>query len=144
MGKRQAKRTSLESHGAASKFGQLIGDAFADHVFQTIQMALADRHPNYVLLESGDALSRLKMAGGTVRQIDGVITQRGFEEPIAIVESKWLKDARHHNDKGAWILQLREIARNIPRCAEQRQFWQAIGQRVLPSCSALKAVCIAH
>lgn len=29
--------------------------------------------------------------------------------PFALLESKWLKDARHHNDKGAWILQLREI-----------------------------------
>jgi hypothetical protein len=27
------------------------------------------------------------------------------------VGSKWLKDARHHNDKGAWILQLREISK---------------------------------
>lgn len=25
------------------------------------------------------------------------------------MDSKWLKDARHHNDKGTWILQLKEV-----------------------------------
>jgi hypothetical protein len=31
-----------------------------------------------------------------------------------LLETKWLKDGRHWSDKGAWILQLREVRKNYP------------------------------
>src|SRR5690606_20249421 len=36
------------------------------------------------------------------------------QDPIALLETKWLKDGRHHNDKGAWILKLREVGKGYP------------------------------
>lgn len=51
----------------------------------------------------------LEMSGGLQRQMDNVIALKNSKDPVALFETKWLKDARHHNDKGAWILQLREV-----------------------------------
>jgi hypothetical protein len=100
-----------DQSGAASRFGQLIGTAFATVVIAYIKDYLRDKHPGYILLEpeQGKQVIRLKMLGGTSRQMDNVIVPVDSREPIALLESKWLKDARHHNDKGAWILQLREV-----------------------------------
>lgn len=108
--------TSSDGQAAASKFGQMIGEAFADAVYEYIQGYLAEKHSDYVLLEPqlGKKLVRLAMPGGTSRQMDNVISQSDSVDPIALFESKWLKDGRHHNDKGAWILQLKEISRHYP------------------------------
>lgn len=103
--------TAEEAHGAASKFGQLLGEAFADAVYRFIVRYLSDAHSDYVLLKPsvGKKVVRLDMMGGTKRQMDNVIVPKNSNDPVALFESKWLKDGRHHNDKGAWILQLREI-----------------------------------
>jgi hypothetical protein len=108
--------TSSDGQAAASKFGQMIGDAFADVVYKYIQLYLSRAYPGYVLLEPelGKILVKLAMPGGTSRQLDNVISQVNSIDPVALFESKWLKDGRHHNDKGAWILQLKEISRHYP------------------------------
>jgi hypothetical protein len=108
--------TEQTAHGASSKFGQLIGEAFADVVLNYIHSYLREQHPDYILLEpeAGKRLLRLEMFGGTSRQLDNVIALKDSREPIALLESKWLKDARHHNDKGAWILQLKEVSKKYP------------------------------
>lgn len=108
--------TQNNAHGAASKFGQLIGDAFANAVYDAIDKFLQVRHPDYALLtpDEGRQTVRLETFGGTSRQLDNVIAPKGSRTPVALFESKWLKDARHHNDKGAWILQLKEIRRKYP------------------------------
>jgi hypothetical protein len=105
--------SDLNAHGAASKFGQLIGEAFAKQVVFFIRRHLAEVHPEFIVLEAqkGRRIVRLGMLGGTLRQMDNVIVPKNSESPVALFESKWLKDARHHNDKGAWILQLREISK---------------------------------
>ena len=105
-----------EAHGAASKFGQIIGEAFAATVYEFIESYLQSDHPNFLLLAPsiGKQLVRLEMMGGTSRQLDNVIVPKDSNDPVALFESKWLKDARHHNDKGAWILQLREIRKKHP------------------------------
>jgi len=107
---------SSDGQAAASKFGQMIGDAFADIVYKYIQQYLARDYPAYVLLEPdlGKKLLRLAMPGGTSRQLDNVISEKNSIDPVALFESKWLKDGRHHNDKGAWILQLKEISKHYP------------------------------
>lgn len=103
--------TPGSAHGAASRFGQVIGDAFAEAVIALIKEHLSLEHPEYTLLEpeAGRQLIQLEMPGGTSRQMDNVVVPKGSSDPVALFESKWLKDARHHNDKGAWILQLREV-----------------------------------
>jgi hypothetical protein len=103
-------------HGAASKFGQMIGDAFAAVVIDFIYEYLSSAHSEYILLEpdKGKKLVKLEMMGGTSRQMDNVITPKNSNDPVALFESKWLKDARHHNDKGAWILQLKEMRKRYP------------------------------
>ncbi|GIK66153.1 MAG: hypothetical protein BroJett018_39470 [Chloroflexota bacterium] len=119
MAKRKETKTRFYGEGdtgANSKFGQVIGEAFAEVVLSFIQEFLAATFPDYILLEpdEGKQLTRLEMFGGTVRQLDTVIVQHGTKNPVALLETKWLKDARHHNDKGAWILQLREVSKKYP------------------------------
>lgn len=99
------------STSASSKFGQVIGEAFEEVVIVLIADYLEEAHPDYEVLEpsEGKQLVTLKMMGGSSRQLDTVIAACGSNAPVALLETKWLKDARHHNDKGAWILQLREV-----------------------------------
>jgi hypothetical protein len=102
-----------DTHGKSSKFGQLIGDAFAVAVFNLIKSHVTTRYPQYTVTDAKKLL-RLQMMGGTQRQIDNIIRSGEEGDPVALFETKWLKDARHHNDKGAWILQLREISKAYP------------------------------
>lgn len=104
-------KESAEIKSPASKFGQMIGDAFANVVNATISKHIENTHPEYELLkaEEGKALVTLEKVGGARLQMDTTVAAKSSHEPVALLESKWLKDARHHNDKGAWILQLREV-----------------------------------
>lgn len=97
--------------GAADKFGQLIGEAFEKAAITLIKDNLSLAHKEYELLEpkKGRSKVKLEMLSGSLRQLDTVIMAKDSDDPVALLETKWLKDARHHNDKGAWILQLREI-----------------------------------
>lgn len=108
----QSKRyTSRSSGSAASKFGQMIGEAFERVVIEFVRIYLEQQHSDYEILapQEGKQLVTLQTLGGTERRLDTVIVYKESNDPIALLESKWLKDARHHNDKGAWILQLREV-----------------------------------
>jgi hypothetical protein len=107
-------KESGELKSPASKFGQMIGDAFANSVNATISEHIITAHPDYELLKAdeGKSLVTLEKFGGAKLQMDTAIAAKSSQEPIALLESKWLKDARHHNDKGAWILQLREVKKN--------------------------------
>lgn len=107
---------STNQHGKASHIGQLIGEAFESVVFKFIKHYLKKSYPEFVILkpEQGRKLLTLPMPGGISRQLDTVIASTDSDDPIALLESKWLKDGRHWNDKGAWILQLREVRRNYP------------------------------
>lgn len=104
-----------DDRSAASKFGQIIGEAFQDVVYAMIKDCLTQQHPEYELLEpeEGSSLVKLAMLGGSTRQLDTVIAAKNSDDPVGLLEAKWLKDARHHNDKGAWILQLREIKKSL-------------------------------
>jgi len=107
-----APRFVKDSSGsAASKFGQMIGAAFEEVVIELVAGYIAQEHSEYELLapEKGRRMVTLEMLGGSLRQLDTVIAAKDSDDPVALLETKWLKDARHHNDKGAWILQLREI-----------------------------------
>ncbi|MBN2470918.1 MAG: hypothetical protein JXN59_09350 [Anaerolineae bacterium] len=102
--------TERSAGSAASKFGQLIGTAFEYAVVNEISHYLQEHHPDYEIKQATDGqISRLNMFGGKIRQVDNTITPKDSDDPVALLETKWLKDGRHHNDKGAWILQLREI-----------------------------------
>ncbi|MBI1881581.1 MAG: hypothetical protein HYR94_25655 [Chloroflexi bacterium] len=94
-----------------SRIGQLIGGAFEEVVIAFVKTYLTKAHPDYEVLnpKKGKKLITLEMSGGSRRQLDTIVTPKGSDDPVALLEAKWLKDARHWNDKGAWILQLREI-----------------------------------
>lgn len=118
MSKRSIHQKSTQYTGnsagsAASKFGQLIGTAFEIAVVEMIDSYLKNHHPDYEIIQAG-TLAGLNMAGGKERQIDNIIRPLDSDDPVAVMETKWLKDGRHHNDKGAWILQLREIRKSYP------------------------------
>jgi hypothetical protein len=101
------------SKNPASDFEQKIGNTFEATVIALLQLYLAQRYAAYELVNptEGKKLT-LQMIGGLPRQIDNIIALKDSGDPVALLETKWLKDARHHNDKGAWILQLREIRKN--------------------------------
>lgn len=105
-----------KQHGRISHVGQLIGEAFENAVIKLIKSHLRKNHPSYVLLrpEKGKKLLTLDMPGGIRRQLDTVVAPTDSNEPVALLETKWLKDGRHWSDKGAWILQLREVRKNYP------------------------------
>lgn len=107
----EAKSYTESDRGAADKFGQLIGEAFEKVVIIFIKDCLSLAHKEYELLEpkKGRSKVKLEMFGGSLRQLDTVVMAKASDDPVALLETKWLKDARHHNDKGAWILQLREV-----------------------------------
>lgn len=123
-------------HGIASHVGQTIGGAFEKVVIGFIKSYLKKNHPDFVILdpEEGKKLLTLAMPGGVKRQLDTVVAAIDSDDPVALLETKWLKDGRHWNDKGAWILQLREVRRNYPTvrgaAAILAGFWNA-GFRVL-------------
>lgn len=108
--------TPQTAGSAASKFGQMIGEAFERVVIRLIAAHLEKFHANYKVLapEAGRQIVTLQTLGGTPRRLDTVIVSKGSKDPVALLETKWLKDARHHNDKGAWILQLREMRNQYP------------------------------
>jgi hypothetical protein len=111
-----SRYTPQTAGSAASKFGQMIGEAFERVVFEYIQSYLANAHADYEILapEKGRQIVTLETLSGTPRRLDTVIVSKESIDPVALLETKWLKDARHHNDKGAWILQLREVSRQYP------------------------------
>lgn len=103
-------------HGKASRIGQIIGESFENVVIKFIKSYLKKSHSEFVILdpEHGKKLLTLAMPGGVKRQLDTVVAPIDSDDPVALLETKWLKDGRHWNDKGAWILQLREVRRNYP------------------------------
>lgn len=109
--KRDKRPRNQTSKSPASSFGQIIGEVFAEVVIEFIQKYLDEKYADYELLqpEEGKRLIRLEMTGGLPRQMDNVIALKNSSDPVALLETKWLKDGRHWNDKGAWILQLREV-----------------------------------
>jgi hypothetical protein len=111
MASKRPKKRNSNTKSPASLFGQIIGDAFERVVIGLIAAYLAESHPDYELLQphKGRRKITLDMAGGLKRQMDNVVIPKGSDDPVALLETKWLKDGRHHNDKGAWILQLREV-----------------------------------
>lgn len=106
-----AKQREKNPHGNVSRIGQLIGGAFEEVVIAFVKTYLTQAYPDYEVLnpKKGKKLITLPMRGGSLRQLNTIVTSKGSDEPVALLEAKWLKDARHWNDKGAWILQLREI-----------------------------------
>ncbi|MBP8973913.1 MAG: hypothetical protein KBH93_08545 [Anaerolineae bacterium] len=111
MVSKRPKKRNINTKSPASLFGQIIGDAFEHVVINFIEGYLAESYPDYELLkpQEGKHTITLNMAGGLKRQMDNVVIPKDSDDPVALLETKWLKDARHHNDKGAWILQLREV-----------------------------------
>lgn len=57
--------------------------------------------------KKGEKTIRLKNSLGQNKQIDHAIKENDIYK--LIVESKWLKDQRHLNDKGSWILMMGDI-----------------------------------
>ncbi|MBV6394934.1 MAG: hypothetical protein HFACDABA_00505 [Anaerolineales bacterium] len=105
-----------KQHGRISHVGQLIGEAFENAVIKLIKSHLKKNHPAFILLrpDDGRKLLTLDMPGGIKRQLDTVVAPIDSDDPVALLETKWLKDGRHWSDKGAWILQLREVRKNYP------------------------------
>jgi len=105
-----------KQHGRISHVGQLIGEAFENAVIRLIKSHLKKNHPAFILLrpDEGRKLLTLTMPGGIKRQLDTVVAPIDSDDPVALLETKWLKDGRHWSDKGAWILQLREVRKNYP------------------------------
>lgn len=95
-----------------NSLGQWIGYFLdrATHLVleQALQLKIhAKLQPLDLQPKEGGPLVRLLDDFGDQKQIDHAVFKN--EEPRVIIESKWLKDKRHLNDKGAWIRQLEDI-----------------------------------
>lgn len=94
----------------ASALGQRFGDILQiamDISFEEFADGLQDKG----LKSIGGG--KEKVLSGDTQQIDGRLVN-SKEELIIIGESKWLKDQRHQNDKGAWIILLGDMCRANP------------------------------
>jgi len=96
--KRDKRPRNQTSKSPASSFGQIIGEVFAEVVIEFIQKYLDEKYADYELLqpEEGKRLIRLEMTGGLPRQMDNVIALKNSSDPVALLETKWLKDGRHY------------------------------------------------
>lgn len=95
-----------------NSLGQWIGYFLdrATHLVldQALQLEIhAKLQPLDLQPKEGGPLVRLLDDFGDQKQIDHAVFKN--EEPKVIIESKWLKDKRHLNDKVAWIRQLEDI-----------------------------------
>ena len=95
-----------------NSLGQWIGYFLdrATHLVleQALQLKIhAKLQPLDLQPKEGGPLVRLLDDFGDLKQIDHAVFKDN--EPRVIIESKWLKDKRHLNDKAAWIRQLEDI-----------------------------------
>jgi len=95
-----------------NSLGQWIGYFLdrATHLVleQALQLKIhAKLQPLDLQPKEGGPLVRLLDDFGDQKQIDHAVFKN--KEPRVIIESKWLKDKRHLNDKAAWIRQLEDI-----------------------------------
>ncbi len=99
-------RTATSS---ASSLGQWIGAIISNGVTLVWNDILSD-YDDYKLLkpEKDKKNTYLPNTRGQNKEIDDIICNSD-KDPIIISESKWLKDARHLNDKGAWVALMSEI-----------------------------------
>ncbi len=97
------------STSAASSLGQWIGLVISTGT-TLIWSEIVAKHQGYKLLrpEKGQKRTYLQNTLGQKKEIDDIICN-DKNEPILISESKWLKDARHLNDKGAWVALMSEV-----------------------------------
>jgi hypothetical protein len=87
--------------------GQRIGEilqAMMDISFEEFVEEYSDTEGNPQLTSLGGG--NMELITGNRKQIDGRIQNEEDNRIILIGESKWLKDQKHQNDKGGWILAL--------------------------------------
>lgn len=104
---RTSKARNAKSH--ASSLGQWIGSIVSDGVSIVWEEILIE-YEEYLLMqpERGQKQTYLFNTRGQKKEVDDIICDKK-NNPIVISESKWLKDARHLNDKGAWVALMSEI-----------------------------------
>jgi len=95
-----------------NSLGQWIGnfiDAGAIVILDEVceEISMEGKTSIEAIPKKGDGLIKIKNTLGQFKQIDHVIRREGKNE--LIVEVKWLKDQRHLNDKGAWVLMMTDI-----------------------------------
>jgi len=93
----------------ASSLGQWIG-ALVSKGTTLVLRDILKGYSDYSLMKPDKGKKRTTLINirGQNKEIDDVIVN-GDNEPVIISESKWLKDARHLNDKGAWVALLPEV-----------------------------------
>lgn len=104
---RTQKARSSKAH--ASSLGQWIGAIVSDGTTQIWEEILCERKDFKLKKpEAGKSRTYLSNTRGQEKEIDDIICDSSGR-PIIISESKWLKDARHLNDKGAWVALMSEV-----------------------------------
>jgi hypothetical protein len=109
--KKQIERARIVT-APENSLGQWIGYFLDRATHLVLEQALqskvhAKHHPLELRPKEGGPLVRLLDDFGDQKQIDHAVFKN--DVPKVIIESKWLKDKRHLNDKGAWIRQLEDI-----------------------------------
>ncbi len=88
--------------------GYIVDDGTAAVLDEIVNELVKETGKKYVAApQKGEKTIRLKNSLGQNKQIDHAIKDNNIYK--LIVESKWLKDQRHLNDKGSWILMMGDI-----------------------------------
>lgn len=98
----------------ASSLGQWIGSIVSSGVTAVLDdICNEDEGLRLARPKPGRKQTTLPNVRGQEREIDDIL-ENASGEPIVLSESKWLKDARHLNDKGAWIALMSEVKQANP------------------------------
>lgn len=103
-------KKAFDTKDASSSLGQRIGKLVSKGASAIYHEILREIN-GYELGKpiKGKKSIRLPNTLGKKKEIDDVIVTSDSKRPVVLCESKWLKDQRHLNDKGAWVTLMREV-----------------------------------
>ena len=104
----KARKVTAPENSLGQWIGYIIDNGTSALLEEIILTISSETKRNFTALSKKEGKSiRLKNTLGQLKEIDHVIEEDDVFR--LIVESKWLKDQRHLNDKGAWILMMGDI-----------------------------------
>lgn len=104
----KAKAVPAPENSLGQWIGYIVDDGTAAILDEIVGELVKETGRKFTAVpQKGDKTIRLRNSLGQDKQIDHAIKEG--DTYVLIVESKWLKDQRHLNDKGSWILMMGDI-----------------------------------
>ena len=105
-----SNQKALVTKDPASSLGQRIGK-FVSKGASAVYAEILKEVDGYEMGQPAPGKKAIRLLNilGKEKEIDDIITTSDTKHPTVLCESKWLKDQRHLNDKGAWVTLMREV-----------------------------------